>query len=98
MNSNRDLLKRLLHLFPIKVVKEYFGKTGNAEDVIDEISVDQTGPAIKTFSRTNYLYTKQNIYLFKLNRNFTRDSMAEDFPYPLEAEAVNGNELSIFCF
>ena len=37
-NAPKNLHGRLLHLFPIKVVKEHFGKTGNAEDVIDEIT------------------------------------------------------------
>jgi hypothetical protein len=96
MNTNRDLLKRLLHLYPIKIIKDHFQETGNANDVIEVVTGNKTGLAIKTFASNSYLYTRQNIYLYKLGRNFNSADIDEDFPFKIESSSQSTNEYSYF--
>lgn len=46
MNTNRDLLKRLLHLYPLQTIKKTYNLTGNFDDVIENITGSRTGGAI----------------------------------------------------
>lgn len=64
MNSNRNLLKRLLKLYPIKVVKEYFQETGNFADAIESITGNNTQQSIKDFAkRTIYIQSSTFTYI-----------------------------------
>lgn len=89
MNNSRDLVKRLLHLLPIKIVKEHFSVTGNAEEVIDEVSGSNTSATVKSFIFDNLRATKQNIYLYTLSSRFNRSTFdISTIPYTLEKEVI----------
>jgi len=96
MNTSRDLYKRLLHLYPIKIVKEHFDQNGSASDVIELITGNNTGTAIKAFAANNFLNTRQNIYLFKLNKNINTSDIGDDFPFKIEAQTQSSNENTYF--
>jgi hypothetical protein len=97
MNNKRDLLKRLLSLFPIKLLKEYFKETGNSEDVIESITGSKTRPALIDFVFSNYSSTRQNIYIFDLDKNFNRAVIDATFPLTIEKENLIGNEYTFLC-
>ncbi|HMU10510.1 MAG TPA: hypothetical protein PKC54_10915 [Ferruginibacter sp.] len=97
MNTARDLLGRLLSLFPVKLLKSEFLETGNAEDVIDAITGNKTQKAIKDFVYANHDFTRQNIYLFTLNNNFNRGALPAKFPFPTEKDAAVNGEHIFFC-
>jgi hypothetical protein len=98
MNLARDLHRRLLHLFPIKVVKEYFHAQGNADEAIEIITGNNAGPAIKEFARQHYLQTKQNIYVFELDKQFKKAKNYDDFPEKIEFESVSPDEICFYLF
>ncbi len=96
MNTAKDLMKRLLHLFPLATAKEAFDKTGTADVVLDEITDSQTQAAIKSFAFENYPITRQNIYIYQLNEVFIRaDFDPEQFPFTVEHSESPQEELRI---
>jgi hypothetical protein len=96
-NNARDLKKRLLHLFPVKTIKEFFQKKGGSEDIIEGLSNNPINPLID-FALQNYKYTRQNIFLFTIDHNFNRASIGADFPLTIEKETHIGNEYTFACF
>lgn len=98
MNTNRDLLKRLLRLFPVKVVKDKFNLTGVSADIIEQITgrqeADQT---VRDFAADNYTYTKQHIYLYQSDRQFLNGSMT-NFPLDVVKQANANGVRTYFCF
>lgn len=92
MNQPRDLHARLLHLFPIRVVKEQFDKAGRASDVIEEILDNYLGKQIRSFACEQTSYTKQNIFLFKANKDFKREYIKDSFPWPIVCEKIDGTK------
>lgn len=94
-NANRDLLKRLLHLLPVKIVKEGFEEKGSAVDIIEAITGNETVQTIKNFVAINQCYTRQNIYLYTLDKNFNRADIGNDFPLTIELE--NQQQGEFFC-
>lgn len=95
-NSVRDLKKRLLHLFPVKTLKETFEQAGNAADVIEIISAKNLTDLVD-FATSNYTITRQNIHLFDLDANFTRGSIGADFPLTIEKETLSRGTYTFCC-
>jgi hypothetical protein len=96
MNNNRDLLKRMLRLYPAKLVKEYFQENGNATDAIEAITVNKTQQAIKTFVKDHQILTRQHIYFYTLGANFNLANIA-NFPFTIESQSINNGEHTLFC-
>lgn len=96
MNNDRNLLKRLLRLYPIKLVKESFSESGNAEEAIEAISGNFQPTEIKNFAKNNYLLTRQHIYIFSLNSNYSPSDLNQ-FPLEIVNSSVNENEYFYFC-
>jgi hypothetical protein len=92
MNTNRDLLKRLLHLYPVTTVRDKFNVSGSADEVVEEITGNKTAAAIKSFAIEHLLLTKQNVYLFTLNRTFRTNQIGTDFPYSIEGARTHQGE------
>lgn len=93
MNSAPDLNKRLLKLYPVKVVKNYFNPEESVQsEMIPEIVNAQSAQAIKQFATDYHNYTKQHIYFFELSANFNRPNFnLNNFELSLEGETiVNG--------
>jgi hypothetical protein len=96
MTTDRQLIKRLLKLYPIKITKDHFQITGNQDDVLEAVS-EKSAKQIKEFTFIHHSNTKQNIYLFNLVRKFSRDRMPDGFPFTIEKEDVVNGEYSFLC-
>lgn len=96
-NTARELSKRLLHLLPVQVLRDEFKSKDSAIDLIESVSGSRTTVEIKKFISQNQSYTRQNIYLFKLNKSFNRTSIKKDFPLDIEFENNQGAEFIFFC-
>jgi hypothetical protein len=64
-NRQDDKLFRLLHLFPIQTIREFFKVKGAGKSqVADAVLQNSTTEKIKEFARSNFGLTKQHVYLF----------------------------------
>lgn len=90
MNAPLELHKRLLKLYPVKIVKDHFEPEGATQaEMIPEIVNNNNLNTIKQFALDNHNYSKQHIYFFKLNRNFVRrDFNLNNLDLPLEEEII----------
>ena len=96
MNNSRDLIKRLLSLYPIKHVKEHFGETGNASEVIEVVSGNFRQKEIYAFAQSFSCLTRQHIYLLQLNRNLTLIDVI-DFPLSTVFQQAERGGFTLFC-
>jgi hypothetical protein len=97
MNGKKKLMERLVHLFPVKVLKDFFNETGNADSVIDAIVSKRTDAVITDFVFSNYSSTRQTIYLFQLNKNFSRTIIDGTFPIKIVKESKSANQYTFLC-
>ena len=97
LTANRDLIKKLIGLFAAKFIKDHFNQNGNLSDVIEEVSSGSTD-SILSLVRTYHSTTKQNIYLFKLNRNFRSESDMNDFPLNINDSSTSGNKRYYYLY
>ncbi|TBO36376.1 hypothetical protein [Pedobacter kyonggii] len=90
MNSQSDLYKRLLKLYPVKIVKEVFDPEGTTQaEIIEEIPINQPALAIRQFAIENHNYTKQHVYLYKINAAFNRAGFnLNAVPFDAESEII----------
>jgi hypothetical protein len=96
MNSDRNLLKRLIRLYPVKLLKEEFGTTEVSDALYDEIINSNNAAIIKTFAYNNIDYTKQHIYLYILGTNFNQARFNQTtFPFTIIQQVKNAVGLSI---
>jgi hypothetical protein len=73
MNTQNDIYSRLLKLYPVDILKEYFSITGRKEDVIQGIITGNSVNNIHTFCATHIPITKQHIFIYShSNPNFSR--------------------------
>lgn len=68
MNTQRDISKRLLKLYPVKVLKENFNTTSISDDLYNEILNGNTKEIIESFSYVNLEHTKQHIYIYNIGQ------------------------------
>ncbi|MFM2306162.1 MAG: hypothetical protein RLZZ367_831 [Bacteroidota bacterium] len=79
MNAPRNLIERLLKLYPVDYLKEQFNIVGgNQSTVIETVLAQNTQDALKNFSIHNLNRTKQHIYIFTADNNFTRQHVLSD--------------------
>jgi len=90
MNSAKNLSQRLLKLYPVKALKEFFDPdTTTQAEQIPEIVNGHPFNKIKNFALDNYNLTKQHIFLFKLNKKFVRSKFnSAGFPIPVDQELI----------
>jgi hypothetical protein len=90
MNDTRNLLRRLLKLYPVKVVKHHFDPENSGQaDMIAEIVANNTEATIKAFAYSNHNYTKQHIFLYRLNQQFNINTFnRRDFPFEIVNETI----------
>lgn len=68
MNSERNLLKRLLKAYPVKVLKDVFNITGLSQnEVIEEILNSNSTLVIKNFAFTNFSFLRQHVYIYDIS-------------------------------
>lgn len=62
---NKELLWRLLHLYPFQATKNYFGSTStNQTDMIDNVVATRTEDEIYKYCHGHFGLTKKHVYLF----------------------------------
>lgn len=67
MNSERNLLKRLLKAYPVKVLKDVFDITGLSQnEVIEEILNSNSTLVVKNFAFTNFSFLRQHVYIYDI--------------------------------
>lgn len=97
MNTATDLRQRLLHLYPIKLVKDYFQLSGSADDVVNTVTTNKTPVAILQFAEHSFFHTKQDIYLLHLGKTYKPPGSYANFPLKVENAKNLGNSHIIFC-
>lgn len=96
MNTIQNLLKRLLRMYPVKIVKEHFNQTGNSEEILNFLVNNRPANTIKDFAYTNVENTKQHICIYRLNNNFNVGGfIASQFPYQIVNQTVISNGISL---
>lgn|GEM_PF-2149248 len=95
--TNRALIIRLLHLFPIKFLKEHFNETGGRDEVIEIIS-NAPSNSIASFVQSYHDVTKQNLYLYTLNRPFNPATDLANFPFEIISRTQQGNLTKLVCY
>ena len=70
MNSSKEILNRLLKLYPVKTLKESFNsKYQKMDDIVNEIIEQKSKTEIYNFGLEYFNLTKQHIYFFSHNIN-----------------------------
>lgn len=92
MNTKRKLLNRLIGLYPVKIVKGHFNM--DAENAVTKFSEE----AITGFCYSNLDNTKQHIYIYHFDKNFTRASLnIENFPLEIVTEKRDAGCHTFIC-
>lgn len=67
MNNERNLLKRLLKAYPVRVLKDVFDITGLSQnEVIEEVLNSNSTMIIKNFAFTNFSHLRQHVYIYNI--------------------------------
>lgn len=98
MNSQIDLLSRLLKLYPVKLIKEEFDLDGKADIMVSTIIAAKPQKEIFEFCLNNISFTRQHVFIFDLNKEF-KSANFQTNAFPLSViEAINlNNECVIKC-
>lgn len=96
MNTERNLAKRLLKLYPVRVIKEYFNTELNSEELFDRLVDNNTFNVIKVFACSKLEATKRHIYIYDLSQAATIQNInLADFPYVIVDQSRLGDEISL---
>jgi len=97
MNTKRDLDKRLLTLFPVRLLKDYFKSSEASDALYEDILKKYESNEIQDFAIKNLEMTKQHIYIFALKQSTKRHSLNdENFRYSIVRQSSqNGHEFTI---
>jgi hypothetical protein len=92
MNTPRDLSKRLLKLFPVKILKDHFNSERVSEALYEDILNRNIKTVIDDFAYMNLEYTRQHIYIFDVNATpSARHINLQNFPFTvIKQRIVNG--------
>ncbi|MBL7690850.1 MAG: hypothetical protein JNM41_04595 [Flavipsychrobacter sp.] len=98
MNSQQNLKRRVLRMFPVRLVKEHFNLTGHQSDVVNEIVEKNTINSIYTFALNNVSNTKQHVYIYNYRIGFNENNfVVRDFPLPVNRHFRDANGYHIHC-
>jgi hypothetical protein len=96
MNSNLNLLKRLIKLYPVKLLKDEFGTKSVSEQLYDDIIGTINPSLIHDFAYTNIDFTKQHVYIFYLSSVYAhRHFNSTTFPFPILHQNTQAASLSL---
>jgi hypothetical protein len=97
MNNQKDLLKRLINLYPVKIIKDYFGIKGHYDDLSKQIVDSNAAVDIFKFAVDNINYSRQHVYIFDLDPRFNPSKFSlEDFPLEIKKQNNLGSILLIY--
>ncbi|WP_077417835.1 hypothetical protein [Chryseobacterium sp. JV274] len=92
MNSEAQVLYRLLKLFPVKLVKEHFQINKSGEALYSDVLSGNIASVIYDFAYSNLDRTKQHIYIFDID-NRDGNILLEGFPFQIvNNRDVNGSK------
>lgn len=88
MSIKAHLLTKLLRLYPNQLTRESFEIESRLQtDVIQEVVKEFTEDSLIQYSAENFFRTKQHIYIFKLDKNYSvRHFTSKNFPFNIHAE------------
>lgn len=92
INTKRQLLSRLVGLFPVKVMKDHFK--------IDVKEVAATLPEndVKGYCFANLAHTKQHVYIYDLNKKFNPNTFNQvDFPLDIVNSSSDAVSHTYLC-
>lgn len=96
MNTERNLSKRLLKLFPVKMLKEHYNSEHVSDELFDEVLNNNIKAVIDTFAYVNLEHTKQHIYIFDLATAVNGQNLnLAAFPLTIINQTITNNETSI---
>ncbi len=96
MNTNRELAKRLLKLYPVKIIKEHFNSDLNSDELFDSIVGNNPFNSIKEFAYANLEHTKRHIYIYNIGQAATLQNIdLANFPYLIVNQSHINNEISL---
>ncbi|PRY10328.1 hypothetical protein CLV24_11456 [Pontibacter ummariensis] len=93
------LNRRLLKLFPVKLLKEEFQVTASTQpELIDTLVYGNTDHTLREFAFDKIDCTKQHVYIYTLNRAFDSGSFsARDFPIEVLRSVRTSNGWVLHC-
>lgn len=95
MNSAKDLNQRLLSLFPVALLKEFFSPEARyLKEVIEEVTSKNTTAGILKFVTANVGHTKQYIHFFTLSKRWDPETTLR-LPFT-ELEVFNDRTSYVF--
>lgn len=96
MNTERDLSKRLLKLYPVKMLKEHFSTEHVSDELFEEVLNNNIKTLIESFAYVNLQHTKQHIYIFDLASTVNSGNLnLSNFPIPIIKQSTSNNETII---
>jgi len=98
MNSEKKLSHRLLKLFPVKVLKNYFNSEETSNGLFREIIDTNTKSLIDDFAYSNLDFTKQHIYIFDITHQrgtLNTNISLELFPYEVLTNRIIEDNLHL---
>ncbi|MCC6255356.1 MAG: hypothetical protein IT276_10610 [Ignavibacteriaceae bacterium] len=100
MNSEKELLSRLLKFYPVSVVREHIkSKNIKMDDIIDDFVSNNVPKNIYSFAKDNFDITKQHIYFFSHNleniNNLPKEIFSEKKCY---SRNIKSDSITYFYF
>lgn len=98
VNTQKDITKRLLRLFPTKLLKDSFVSGTKPDDLLEYI-VTKHSKNIVSFLNENRGQTKQHIYVFDLKKKVSQSGInLDDFPYTIEDTGLRNGKTKITIY
>jgi len=73
MNTPKEIYSRLLKLFPVQSLKDFYTISGSQIDLVQHVSSRNTIDNMNTFLNSHLTLTKQHIFVYShSNRNYSR--------------------------
>lgn len=96
MNTEAELLLRLIRLFPVKILKENFDIPSNGDALFNDILREELPQNINAFAYTNINSTKQHVYIYHFTHLYNLATFnPASFPYTVINRSMNGSQLQI---
>lgn len=96
MNTDIDLLIRLLKLFPVKELKDNFETNASGEELQNSIVETIVPGSIRDFAYSNINATKQHVYIYEFQIPYDIGSFNPDvFPYPIITRTIVAGQLQL---
>ncbi|QTN38189.1 hypothetical protein HZ996_03225 [Cryomorphaceae bacterium] len=89
MNTEDDILKRLLSVLPIKVVKDVFDETGAATAVLNQVVRNNANAVVLANVLSNLEWTKTHCHIFSVRQTRWRQVDSRNIPFTIFSDREN---------